>query len=235
MTELVVPVPKTVSAAYVVPVPAPMSTVEARRQTDKAVKSRLTGPLRMLTAEWLAQGAVKIEVEPAGTPPPGLLDKPHFGTPGQRAFIARARAFVRFSATQRASLIGIQEWRARGPAAALAAGLGAPVLDFQAFKVLTAEEALAALPDSALTIPASMSHDMTIGLEFNHWVRIDDGDYLGVMAVMTDGMRRFGLPELRIGPAGTWTGQTALRTGAVRVPSSGCVSTRRKAKTPKAG
>jgi len=89
MTELVVPVPKTVSAAYVVPVPAPMSTVEARRQTDKAVKSRLTGPLRMLTAEWLAQGAVKIEVEPAGTPPPGLLDKPHFGTPGQRAFIAQ--------------------------------------------------------------------------------------------------------------------------------------------------
>jgi hypothetical protein len=39
----------------------------------------------------------------------------------------------------------------------------------QAFQVLTAEEALAALPDTALTIPASISHDMTIGLEFKPW------------------------------------------------------------------
>jgi hypothetical protein len=39
------------------------------------------------------------------------------------------------------------------------------------------------------------------GLEFKPWVRIDDVDYLGVIAIMTDGMRRFGLPELRLGPA----------------------------------
>jgi hypothetical protein len=76
-----------------------------------------------------------------------LLDRELFGTPGQRVFLARARAFVRFSATQRASLIGMQEWKARGPAAAaLAAELGAPVLDLQAIQVLTAEDALAALP-----------------------------------------------------------------------------------------
>src|SRR6266568_4278027 len=93
MKELVLPVPETVSATYIVPVPVPMSTVE-----------------------------------PAGTPPPGLLDKPHFGTPGQRVFLARARAFVQFSATQRTSLIGLQEWKARGPAAALAARVGAPCL-----------------------------------------------------------------------------------------------------------
>ena len=132
MKELVLPVPETVSATYVVPVAAPMSAVEARRQASKAVEARLTGPLRTLTAEWLAKGAVKAKVEPAGTPPPGLLDKPLFGTPEQRVFLARARAFVRFSATQRASLIGMQEWKARGPAAALAVGLGAPVLDSQA-------------------------------------------------------------------------------------------------------
>ena len=189
------------SATYIVPVPAPMSTVEARRQASRAVEARLTGPLRTLTTRWLAQGAVRVEVEPADTPPPGLLDKPIFGTPEQRAFLARARAFVQFSATQRASLIGMQEWKARGPAAALAVGLGAPVLDRQAIQVLTAEEALAALPDTALTIPASISDDVTVGLTFKPWVRIDDVDYLGVIAVMTDGMRRFGLPELRMGPA----------------------------------
>ena len=92
MKELVLPVPETVSATYIVPVPAPMSTVEARRQAGKAVEARLTGPLRTLTAEWLAMGAVKIEVEPAGRPPPGLLDKPLFGTPDQRRVIDEYRS-----------------------------------------------------------------------------------------------------------------------------------------------
>jgi len=144
---------------------------------------------------------VRVEVEPADTPPSGLLDKPLFGTPRQRAFLARARAFVQFSAMQRASLIGMQEWKARSPAAALAVGLGAPVLDPQALQVLTAEEALAGVPDTALAIPASIGDDVTVGLAFKPWVRIHDVDYLGVIAVMTDGMRRFGLPELRMGPA----------------------------------
>jgi hypothetical protein len=57
------------------------------------------------------------------------------------------------------------------------------------------------VPDTALTIPASISDDVTIGLAFKPWVRIHDVDYQGVIAVMTDGMRRFGLPELRMGPA----------------------------------
>jgi hypothetical protein len=201
MKELVLPVPEAVSATYMVPVPAPMSTVEARQEATKAVKARLTGPLRTLTAEWLAKGIVKVSVEAAGMPPPGLMDKALFGTPEQRVFLAHAHAFVRFSATQRASLIGIQEWKARGPAAALAADLGAPVLDPQALQVLTAEDALAALPDTALTIPASIGDDVSIGLAFKPWVRVHNIDHLGVIAVMTDGMRRFGLPELRMGPA----------------------------------
>jgi hypothetical protein len=32
-------------------------------------------------------------------------------------------------------------------------------------------------------------------------VRVDNIDHLGMIAVMTGGMRRFGLPELRMGPA----------------------------------
>src|SRR5260370_14081426 len=103
MNELVLPVPKTVSAAYIVPVPTPMSTVEARRQASRAVKARLTGPLRTLVAEWLAKGKVKIEVEAAGPPPPGLLDKELFGTPEQRGLPAPAWACRPFHATPRAS------------------------------------------------------------------------------------------------------------------------------------
>ena len=201
MNELVLPVPKRVSATYIVPVPTPMSAVEARQQAIRAVEAKLAGPLRTLMAEWLVKGKVKVGVEAAGPPPAGLLDKELFGTPEQRVFLTRARAFVRFSATQRPSLIGLQEWKARGPAAMLAAGLGAPVLDPQALQVLTAEDALAALPDTKSTIPASISDGITIGLEFKPWVRVDVAKYLGMIAVMTDGMRRFGLPELRMGPA----------------------------------
>ena len=112
MKELVLPVPETVSATHTVPVSSPVSTADARRLASEAVEARLTGPLRTLTAEWLAKGAVKVKVERAGTPP-GLLDKPLFGTPEQRAFLARSRAFVHFSATRRASLIGVREWKAR--------------------------------------------------------------------------------------------------------------------------
>jgi len=36
---------------------------------------------------------------------------------------------------------------------------------------------------------------MSIGLEFNRWVHIDHGDYLGVIAVMTDGMRASACPS----------------------------------------
>ena len=57
------------------------------------------------------------------------------------------------------------------------------------------------MPDTALTMQASISDDVTIGLAFKPWVRIHDVDYQGVIGVMTDGMRRFGLPELRLGPA----------------------------------
>jgi hypothetical protein len=204
MKELVLPVPKMVSATYMVPVTAPMSTVEAREQAGQAVDARLTGPLRTLTAEWLTKGTVKVGVEPVGTPRPGSLDKLDktvFCTPEQEFFLARTRAFVRFSATQRASLIGIQEWKARGPAAALAAHLGAPVLDPRAREVLTAEDALAALPETASAIPASMGGDLAISLAFKPWVRVHSVDYQDVIAVMTNGMRRFGLPELRLGPA----------------------------------
>jgi hypothetical protein len=201
MKDLMVPVPQTVTATYIVPVPELMSAVDARRRARLTVEEKLTGPLRTLTAQWLAGKTVKVKAAPIGALPPGLLDKPLFGTPEQRAALARARALIQFSATHRASLIGLQEWKARGPAGALAASFGAPVLDPQTPQVLTAEDALAALPETALTTRADLSDDVTIGLEFRSWVRICDIEYLGLIGVVTDGMRRFGLPEFRLSPA----------------------------------
>ena len=51
MKELVLPVPRMVSASYGVPVSTPMGTAEARQKASAAVEARLTGPLRTLTAE----------------------------------------------------------------------------------------------------------------------------------------------------------------------------------------
>lgn len=77
-------------------------------------------------------------------------------------------------------------------------------------------EQRAFLARSRAFVHFSLSDDVTIGLTFNAWVRVDDVDYLGVMAVMTDGMRRFGLPELRMGPASPDLREelTALLNGA---------------------
>jgi hypothetical protein len=49
MKELVLPVPKMVSATYVVPVPTPMGTAEARQ---KAVPERRRLLAAMLWAGW---------------------------------------------------------------------------------------------------------------------------------------------------------------------------------------
>ena len=65
MKDLVLPVPETVSASYTVPVLAPVSTGEARRLAGEAIDARLTGPLRTLTAQWLAKGAGKAGPRPA--------------------------------------------------------------------------------------------------------------------------------------------------------------------------
>ena len=69
MKELVLPVPKMVSATYGVPVSTPMGTAEARQKASTAVETRLTGPLRTLTAEWLAKGVVKVGSRQPGTAP----------------------------------------------------------------------------------------------------------------------------------------------------------------------
>jgi hypothetical protein len=46
MKELVLPVPERVSAAYIVPVTAPMTAVEVRRRAGRAIAASLTGPPR---------------------------------------------------------------------------------------------------------------------------------------------------------------------------------------------
>jgi hypothetical protein len=195
MKYLDVPVPDTLSARYLVPLPVPMTEAEVRWRVIDAIEQRLAGPLRTSVLYWLSHGPVSLGVMPAGWP--ASMD-PYLGdvTSKQLERLADARAFAVISATERASLIARQEWQARGPAAALAASLQAPLLDAQVPGALGAEDALASLPAMAYEGPT----DMSIRMSPVPWVSFEVRRCLdGTNWALSRGMRRFGLPELSVG------------------------------------
>jgi hypothetical protein len=147
MKRLHVPVPESLTASYLVPLPTALTGAEARQRAIEAVEARVTGLTRMLILEWIRQDAVAIEVTATPDRMVRLPHQPDGLTAEQLACLTGARAFAQVTATSAASLIAVHEWKALGPAAALAASLGAPLVDAQAMKVLSAPVALAALPD----------------------------------------------------------------------------------------
>jgi hypothetical protein len=114
--------------------------------------------------------------------------------------LTRARAFVSVSAAHRASLVAMQEWKARGPAAALAASLGVPLVDAVMMEVLTAREALASLPTTE--IADTPRDDVSVSVSLQPWAIFHDFEDRGRYWAVSDGMHRFGLPELRAGCGG---------------------------------
>ncbi len=147
MKHLDVPIPQTLSASYLIRLAAPMTGAEVHRRITRAVGTRLTGPLKTPVLQWTDQGAVPVQVltRPDAEPLPG---DPDYAIAEQRSRFKDARAFVRVSVTHPASLIAVHEWKARGPAAAFAADVEAPLIDTNAHVVLDARDALASLPDT---------------------------------------------------------------------------------------
>ena len=197
MEYLDVPVPDTLSASYVVPLPTPMTEAEVRWRVIDAIEQRLSGPLRTTVLYWLSQGPVSLSVTPTDWPAP--FD-PHLGdvTSDQITRLADARAFAVISATERASLIAMQEWQARGPAAALAASLQVQLVDAHAPGTLSATDALASLPAMAYEGPTGT--DMGIRMSLTPWVSFETRACPdGTTWALSRGMRRFGLPDLAVG------------------------------------
>jgi hypothetical protein len=196
MKQVYVPVPASLTANYLVPLQSTMTDTEARWRTIEAVEARLTGLTRLLILEWIRTAAVTIEVTAA---PDGLVPgpRPRDGlTPEQLVRLTEARAIAWVTATSAASLIAIHEWKALGPAAALAASLGAPLVDGQAIKVLSAPDALAALPDLNFS---DRPGDVCVSLPLQPWVSFHGLAREGTYWAVSEGMRRFGLPEFRVG------------------------------------
>jgi hypothetical protein len=197
MKQLQVPVPGNLTASYLVPLVSTMTDAEARQRAIEAVEVRLNGLTRLLLLEWLRTDAVTIEVTAA---PDGLVPGPRQRdglTPEQLARFTRARAIAWVTATSAASLIAVHEWKALGPAAALAASLGAPLVDGQAIRVLSASDALTALPD--LNFSDTPGGDVCFDLMLQPWVSFHGFAREGTYWAVSEGMRRFGLPEFRVG------------------------------------
>ncbi len=190
MKQLHVPVPENLTASYLVPLPAAVTGPEARNRAIEAVEARVSGPIRMLILEWILNDIVTIQVAASPDRMVPVLRQPDGLTAEQLAHLTGARAFAQVTATSAASLIAVHEWKALGPAAALAASLGAPLVDAQAMKVLSAPDALAALPDTKFSV--TPGDDIRVGLSLQPWVSFHGFAREGTYWAASEGMRRFG-------------------------------------------
>jgi hypothetical protein len=197
MKQLHVPVPASLTASYLVPLSTAMTGAEVRQRAIGAVDARVSGPIRLLILQWILNDAMTIQVTASPDRMVPMPRQPDSLTPEQLARLTGARAFAQVTATSAASLIAVREWKALGPAAALAASLGVPVVDAQAMKVLSAPDALTALPDTNFS--GTPGDDIRVGLSLQPWVSFHGLAREGTYWAVSEGMRRFGLPEFRVG------------------------------------
>jgi hypothetical protein len=189
MTEdLILPVPDALPAMYLVP--AAMSGPAAEQAARAAVAAQVAEPLRGLTMRLL-------ETSTLLTAPRLVTDLPSIWPlraagdemPASLARAARdATELTAFAALLPPSPGPVHEWTTRAAAAALAAELGLPVVDAYLRRACTAEAALASLPG------APELAGVGGGFRLADWLLVQ----YDKQCLMTRGLGRFGLPELRI-------------------------------------
>jgi hypothetical protein len=189
MTEdLVLPVPDTLPAMYLVPVSMPEP--QAQRTAIAAVAAQVAEPLRSLTIRLLAVSAVMVAPRTASdlTPVHALQPAADDVPPEQARAAGEATEFIAFAALLPPRPGPVHEWATRAAAAAFAAELGAPVVDGFLRRVCTADAALASLPG------APELADVRGGFRLSDWVVVRQEGHI----LLTHGLGRFGLPELRV-------------------------------------
>jgi hypothetical protein len=205
MTEdLILPVPDALPAMYLVPAAVRGQPVSGQavpghaveRLARAAVAARVAEPLRSLTMR-LLDASVLLTAPRLVTELPSVwpLRPAPDDLPAAQARAARdATELIAFAALLAPSPGPVHEWITRATAAALAAELGVPVVDAYLRRACTAEAALASLPG------APELAGIGGGFRLADWLLVQyDNDCL-----MTRGLGRFGLPELRVDqvPAG---------------------------------
>jgi hypothetical protein len=194
--DLVLPVPRLLSATYVVP--TGLQGDHAKARILAALGQRVADPLGAAVGKVLDAGVARLVSMPAAPPLPAGFQR-YLGVPADVVDrVNSADRSLAVSVTWTPGWPPMHEWAARACAAALAGDLGEPLVDTFVPQVLTAGKALASLPGD----PPRM--------KLSDWVLVfqSAGDH-GLWTT-TKGMGRFGLPELQsrnLPPqyAGPWT------------------------------
>jgi len=189
MTEdLILPVPDALPAMYLVP--GAMTGPAAGRAARAAVAARVAEPLRGLTMR-LLETSVLLTAPRLVTELPSIwpLRKAPDEMPPSLARAARdATELTAFAALLPPSPGPVHEWATRAAAAALAAELDLPVVDAYLRRACIAQTALASLPG------APELAGVGGGFRLADWLLVQYDKH----CLMTRGLGRFGLPELRI-------------------------------------
>lgn len=183
--SLVLPVPETLSAVYLVP--SRLSGQAAKAKAASALAAHVPDPVGTVARKMLGAGAVSVtsagpQVLPSGFAP---LQR-QLGVPEElTAGVADAAAFAAFTVSWPPGWPPVHEAVARACAAALAASTGVPLLDSFPPVVLAPGQAIQSLPGADYEIRIA------------DWVLTLASAGEPGLRVTTRGLGRFGLPELQ--------------------------------------
>lgn len=183
--SLVIPVPETLSAVYLVP--SALSGQAAKAETISVIAAHVPDPVGAVARKMLQAGAVSLSSVGASVLPPGLSAlQRHLGVPEELGLaVAGAADFAAFSVSWPPGWPPVHEAVARACAAAFAERIRMPVVDTFVPLVLAPGPAIASLPGSDYQIRLS------------EWVLTPGSAGPAGLRVTTKGLGRFGLPELQ--------------------------------------
>ena len=186
--DLILPVPKLLSAVYLVP--AALSAQAARDRMTAELSARTTGPVGVAARMMLDAGALSVEAVPSSSLPPlpGPLQESLGVAPELVSVVTGATEFVVIQALSVPGWPPMHEWAGRACAAVLAAHAGVPLVDSGMPRVLAADAALRSLPGDGG------------GGRFRlaDWMLVFQSPGSGGLWTTTMGLGRFGLPELQV-------------------------------------
>lgn len=185
--DLILPVPKILSAVYLVPVA--LSAQAAKDRVTAELSARMTGPVGVAARMMLDAGALSLEAVPSSSLPalPGQLQASLGIAPELVSVVTGATEFVVVQALSVPGWPPMHEWAGRACAAVLAAHAGVPLVDTGTPGVLAADAALRSLPGDG-------------GGRFRlaDWMLVFQSPGSGGLWTTTMGLGRFGLPELQV-------------------------------------
>lgn len=182
---LVLSVPETVEALYLVPTTRPPADIAALIPPDAA--HRWPGRLGTMVAGIIRESAVPAHVERMSEVPPLPLDLiAAMGASHQQVErITTATHIVVISIAGRPGWPPVHEWVTRAFATIIAERLDSDVIDILNYQSLTANRAMQTLPDANEEVL------------FADWLTVDYSPDTSGYWCTTTGLRRFGLPELQ--------------------------------------